>query len=148
MKSSSKLAARVMSAVTIIAALSMLIGCRSDSTVWKRDVLAPGGAWVATARTRQEGGFGSAWVETTVSVKRLDGSVNGGKPFDVLSYPGGGTISKAYVLSDQNADTDLQVTWSTPTVLQIYHRSNVNLDLEVVRFANIDISFRQGSSQP
>jgi hypothetical protein len=148
MKSSSKLAARVMSAVTIIAALSMLIGCRSDSTVWKRDVLAPGGAWVATARTRQEGGFGSAWVETTVSVKRLDGSVNGGKPFDVLSYPGGGTISKAYVLSDQNADTDLQVTWSTPTLLQIYHRSNVNLDLEVVRFANIDISFRQGSSQP
>jgi hypothetical protein len=114
----------------------------------KRDVLAPGGAWVATARTRQEGGFGSAWVETTVSVKRLDGSVNGGKPFDVLSYPGGGTISKAYVLSDQNADTDLQVTWSTPTLLQIYHRSNVNLDLEVVRFANIDISFRQGSSQP
>jgi hypothetical protein len=129
--------------VGALGALAMLLGC-SDPTVWKRDVLAPGGAWVATERTRQWGGFGSAWVETTVSVKRLDGTVNDGKPFDVLSYPGGGTISKAYVLSDQNADTDLQLTWSTPTHLQIYHRSNVDPDLEVVRFANIDITFQQG----
>ena len=147
MTSSSRLAARVMSAITGVAALAMLLGC-SDPTVWKKDVLAPGGAWVATARTRQWGGFGSAWVETTVSVKKLDGTVNDGKPFDVLSYPGGGAISKAYVLSDQNADTDLQLTWSAPTHLQIYHRSDVNPDLEVVRFADIDISFRQGSSQP
>jgi hypothetical protein len=93
------------------------------------------------------GGFGSAWVETTVSVKRLDWTVNRGKPFDVLSDPGA-VISKAYVLSDQNADTDLQLTWSAPTHLQIYHRSDASPDLEVVRFADIDISFRQGSSQP
>jgi hypothetical protein len=136
-----------MSAITSVAALAMLAGCNSDPTVWKKDVLAPGGAWVATARTRQWGGFGSAWVETTVSVKRIDGTVNRGKPFDVLSYPDG-MISKAYVLSDKNADTDLQLTWSAPTHLQIYHRSVVNPDLEVVRFADIDISFRQGSSQP
>lgn len=150
MTSSSRLAARVMLAITSVAALATLLGCsdQSDPTVWKKDVLAPGGAWVATAQTRQWGGFGSAWVETTVSVKRLDGRVNGGKPFDVLSYAGGGAISKAYVLSDQNADTDLQLTWSAPTHLQIYHRSDVNPDLEVVRFAGIDISFRQGSSQP
>ena len=136
-----------MSAITIVAALAMLPGCHGDPTVWKKDVLAPGGAWVATARTRQWGGFGSAWVETTVSVKKLDGTVNDGKPFDVLSYPGG-KVSKAYVLSNENADTDLQLTWSAPTHLQIYHRSRVNPDLEVVRFADIDISFQQGSSQP
>ena len=73
--------------------------------------------------------------------------MNRGKPFDILSYPGG-RISKAYVLSDENADTNLQLTWSAPTHLQIYHRSDVSLDLEVVRFADIDIIFRQGSSQP
>jgi hypothetical protein len=111
MISSTRLAVRRISSATALAALAILLACQSDSTVWKRDVLAPGGAWLATARTRQEGGFGSAWVETTVSLKKLDGTVNGGKPFDVLSYPGGGTISKAYVLSDQNADTDLQLTW-------------------------------------
>lgn len=144
---SSRFAARTRSAITSVAALLMLVACNSDTTVWKKDVLAPSGAWVATAQTRQWGGFGSAWVETTVSVKRLDGTLNRGKPFDVLSYPSG-MISKAYVLSDQNADTDLQLTWSAPTHLQIYHRSDINPDLEVVRFADIDITFRQGSPQP
>jgi hypothetical protein len=147
MTNASRFTARMISAITSVAALVMLSGCQGDPTVWKKDVPAPGGAWVATARTEQLGGFGSAWVETTVSVMKLDGTVNGGKPFDVLSYPGG-AISKAYVLSDENADTDLQLTWSAPTHLQIYHRSAVNPDLEVVRFADIDISFRQGSSQP
>jgi len=80
-------------------------------------VLAPGGAWVATARTRQWGGFGSAWVETTVSLRKLNGTVNRGKPFDILSYPSG-MISKAYVLSNENADTDLQLAWSGPTHLR------------------------------
>ena len=89
----------------------------------------------------------SAWVETTVSVRKLNGTVNRGIPFDVLSYPSG-RISKAYVLSDENVDTDLQLTWSAPTHLRIYHRSDVNPDLEVVRFADIDISFRQGWFPP
>jgi hypothetical protein len=143
----SKFGARMISAITSVAALAMLSGCQGDPTVWKKDVLAPGGAWVATARTWQWGGFGSAWVETTVSLRKLNGTVNRGKPFDILSYPSG-RVSKAYVLSDENADTDLQLTWSAPTRLQIYHRSDVNPDLVVVRFADIDINFRQSSSQP
>jgi hypothetical protein len=141
-----RLAARITSAITSVTALATLLGSHGD-TVRKKDVIAPGGAWVATAQTRQQGGFGSAWVETTVSVKKLDGTVNRGEPFDVLSYQGD-IVSKAYVLSNENADTDLQLNWSTPTHLQIYHRSAVNPDLEVVRFADIDISFRQGASQP
>ena len=147
MTSASRFAARMISAATSVAALALLSGCHNDPTVWEKDVLAPGGAWVATARTRQWGGFGSAWIETTVSLKKVNGTVNRGKPFDILSYPDG-KISKAYTLSDENADTDLQLTWSSPTHLQICHRSHVNLDLEVVRFADIDISFQQSSSQP
>lgn len=110
----SRLTARMISAATGVAALAMLSGCHNDPTVWEKDVLAPGGAWVATARTRQWGGFGSAWVETTVSLRKLNGTVNRGKPFDILSYPSG-MISKAYVLSNENADTDLQLAWSGPT---------------------------------
>lgn len=141
-----RVAIRTISAATVAAALAMLSGCNNDPTVWKKDVPAPGGAWVATARTRQWGGFGSAWVETTVSIRKLDGTVNRGKSFAVLSYPGD-RVSKAYVLSDENADTDLQLTWSGPTHLQIYHRTDVVPDLEVVRFADIDVSFRQGLCQ-
>src|SRR5260370_37137160 len=109
MTSASRFTARM---IAVITALAMLSGCQSDPTVWKKDVLPPGGAWVATARTEQEGGFGSAWVETTVRVKILDGTVNRGKPFDGLSYPGGGVISIAYVLSNEHGDKDLQLPCS------------------------------------
>jgi hypothetical protein len=128
----------------ILACFWMLVGCKAnvDPTVWKRDFACPSGAWVATARTYQWGGFGSAWVETTVSVKKLDGTVNHGKPFDVFSYPGGGTIPKTYVLSDANADTNLKIAWLTPTHLQIIHQTPIQPDLEVIRFSDIDISFK------
>lgn len=121
--------------------LATLAGCHSSPTVWKQDFRSPDGAWVATARTDQWGGFGSAWVETTVSIKKLDRTVNDGKPFDVFSYPGGSSIPKSYILSNENADQKLQIVWLTPHHLQISHLSPVNPDLAVVRFADIDISF-------
>ena len=124
-----------------VTGLVLLAGCYGSPTVWKQDVRSPDGAWIATARTEQEGGFGSAWVETTVSIRKVNRTVNRGKPFDVFSYPGGGSIPKSYALSNENADPDLQITWLTPRHLQITHRSPVSPDLEVVRFADIDISY-------
>jgi hypothetical protein len=110
--------------------------------VWKKEFRSPDGAWIATARTEQQGGFGSAWVETMVSIRKADGTVNRGKPFDIFSFPGGGRIPKTYVLSDENLDPDLQVRWVSPTLLHISHLSAVDPDLKVVRFANVDISFQ------
>ena len=131
-------------AATALAGAMVLPGCNSNSnpTVWRKDIRSPDGAWVATARTDQWGGFGSAWVETTVSIRKVDRTVHHGKPFDVLSYPGGGSIPKTYVLSDENADQDLNVVWLTPKHLGITHRSRVDPDLAVVRFSDIDISFQ------
>ncbi len=127
-------------------ALLLLSGCGYfyDPTVWVKDLRSPDGAWTATATTRQWGGFGSAWVETTVSIQKIDKTVNKGKPFDVFSYPGGGQIPKTYVLSPENADADLQVTWLTPNHLQIGHKSPVKADLAVIRFANVDVTFKPG----
>lgn len=119
-----------------------LIGCRYDPVVWKHDFRSPDGAWIATARTDQWGGFGSAWVQTSVSVRRVDGTVNQGKPFDVFSYAGGGKVPKTYVLSEENADTDLLITWLTPTHVQISHTPGIDPTLEVIRLSNLDISFR------
>jgi hypothetical protein len=61
--------------------------------------------------------------ETTVSIRRVNGTVNDGKPFDIFSYPGSGPIPKAYVLSDENANTYLQMTWLSPNHLQVDDRS-------------------------
>jgi hypothetical protein len=122
--------------------LGSFLGCHHDPTVWRKDFRSPDGAWVATARTKQWGGFGSAWVETTVSIQRIDGTVNHGKPFDVFSYPGGGKIPRTYVFSDENLDPDLRISWLAPTHLLIVHLSAIAPDLEVIRFSNVDISFR------
>jgi len=127
--------------VSAFTTLGLLMGCH-DPTVWKKDVRSPDGAWVAIARTKQWGGFGSAWIETTVSIQKLDGTVNRGKPFDVLSYPSSGPIAKAYVLSIENADPDLKMTWATPLHLEIAHRTPIDPDLAVVRFADVTISFK------
>jgi hypothetical protein len=83
------------------------------------------------------------WIR--VSIKKTDKTVNKGKPFDIFSYPGGGRIPKTYVLSSENADADLQVTWLTPTHLQIGHKSPVEPDLAVIRFANVDVTFVPGT---
>lgn len=127
---------------------SLLVGCRYDPTVWKQDFRAPGGAWIAKARTDQWGGFGSAYVATTVSLVRVDGTYNKGEAFDVFSYPGGGPIPKTYVLSDDNADRDLHLKWLTPTHLEVTHLSLVEQPtLEVIRFGNVDVTFRLSPSQ-
>jgi hypothetical protein len=39
--------------------LGSLLGCRYYPVVWKHDFRSPDGAWIATARTDQWGGFGS-----------------------------------------------------------------------------------------
>ena len=133
---------RVIFAATLgLGLLLVLAGCHSSPTVWKQEVRSPDGAWVATARTDQSGGFGSAWVETIVSIRKVDRTVNDGKPFDIFSYPGGGPIQKSYVLSNENADKELQIVWLTPRHIQITHLRLVTPDLAVVRFADIDISF-------
>ena len=55
-----------------------------------------------------------------------------------------GLIPKTYVLSPENADADLQVTWLTPTHLRIGPKPPVEPDLAVIRFANVDVTFVPG----
>ena len=141
---------RIQLIATLMAftAASSLVGCRYDPTVWKEDFRAPDGAWIAEARTDQWGGFGSAYVATTVSLIRGDGTYNKGKAFDILSYPGGGQIPKTYILSADNADRDLHLKWLTPTHLEITHLPPMEEPtLEVIRFGNVDVTLRLSPSQ-
>jgi hypothetical protein len=131
-----------------LTAVSSLVGCRYDPTVWKQDFRSPGGAWIAEARTDQWGGFGSAYVSTSVSLIRVDKTYNKGEPFDIFSYPGGGIIPKTYVLSNDNADQNLHIKWLTPTHLEVTCLSlSEEPTLEVIRFGNVDVTFRLSPSR-
>jgi hypothetical protein len=132
--------------IVLLAMFLPLIECRHDPTVWKMNLRSPDGAWLATARTDQYGGFGTASVETVVTLQKLNGTVNRGRPFDVLEYPGGGPIRNAYVLSDANGGVNLKLTWLTPTHLEIDYNGKIEPDLQVVKFGGVDISLRQISA--
>jgi hypothetical protein len=129
------------------AAFALAIGCLSchDPVVWKIELRSPDGAWLATAHTDQYGGFGSAWVETVVTLSKLDGTVNRGKPFDILEYPDGGPIHQSYTLSPENAGggVNLEMRWTTANHLEISYSGSLDTDLEVVRFGGVDISLLQ-----
>ena len=119
-------------------------------TVWKLDLPSPDGAWLATAQTEQCGGFGSAYVGTFVTLRKLDGTVNKGKPFAILDYPGGGPIQKSYVLSDSNAGggVNLRMKWLTAQHLEVDYSGTIEPNLQVVKFGGVDITLRQTSAEP
>lgn len=130
--------------IAFVAAL-ILSGCRQNPTVWRTELRSPNGAWTATVHTDQYGGFGSGYIDTTVSLKRMDGTINRGKPFDILEYPNGGPIHKAYRLSDDNAGggVDLKMKWLSNTHLEIDYSGTIDPDLQVVRFGGVEITLHQ-----
>jgi len=93
------------------------------------------------------GGFGSAWVGTTVSLKNLKGTVHQNDPYAILSYPDDGSIKHAYVLSDQNADTKLAIKWLDAAHLEVDYTGDTDPYLEVVRYGGVAIRLRVGSNQ-
>jgi hypothetical protein len=132
----------------ISVAFMLLTGCRNhpyDPVIWRTDLRSPDGAWLATAHTDQYGGFGSAYIDTVVTLKRLDGTINRGKPFDILEYPEGGPVRKAYTLSQENAGggVNLEMRWLTLNHLEIDYSGYLNPDLQVVRFGGVEITLHQ-----
>jgi hypothetical protein len=69
---------------------SGFLGCHDDPTVWRKDFRSPDGAWLATARTKQWGGFGSALVETTAWGREYYGVAR--RPRDSATLPRGLSI--------------------------------------------------------
>ncbi len=135
-----------MALFAVLAMFALWRGCRYDPVVWRTELRSPDGAWLATAYTDQEGGFGSASVETVVTLRRLNGTViNGDKPFDILEYPDGGPIHKAYTLSQENAGggVNLEMRWLSADHLEIDYSGKIDPDLQVARFGGVDITLHQ-----
>lgn len=121
-----------------------LCGCRADPppTIWKSDLRSPDNKWIATAFTIQNGGFGSASIDTVVELKSVSGTVNAGKPYEVLAFNCYGPAARAYTLSDENrgGTIHLDMRWTNPTHLAVTYDGRADVNLQVVRLADVNIS--------
>lgn len=143
MKIKTKFAALAISACILIS------GCQRAPTIWKAEAPSPDGLWLAIAQAEQNGGFGSASIDTTVGLKRTDGTVNSGHPTEVLEFFCQGPAPRPYVLDSANAGGTIGLTmkWLTPSHLEVTYNGKADLNLQVVKLAGIYISLRDLSKE-
>lgn len=112
-------------------------GCQDAATTWSAEARSPDGHWLATARTQQWGGPGTAYDATTVYLQQVMGSQ---------------ASTQVLVFSHQYATMNLKMEWVTPTHLDVTYGAStrpgdhVSLDFQVAKMSGIDISVRDLSS--
>jgi hypothetical protein len=128
----------------LLALCISVTGCRNVPTIWRAEFKSPDGAWLAIAHTEQDGGFGSAYIGTSVDLEATTGTVNKGKPFKVLDFDCPGPAPHPYVLDSANAGgtIDLRMKWLDPSHLEVTYNGKASVNLQVVKFAGITISLR------
>jgi hypothetical protein len=121
-------------------------GCRNAPIIWKAEARSPDGLWTASARTVQNGGFGTDSLNTVVYLKQTNRS---GPPTEVLEFSCRGPAPRPYVLDQANAGGTINLTmkWVTPSHLEVTYDNLPDLDFQVVKFGGIDISAVDLSSE-
>jgi hypothetical protein len=108
-------------------------GCQDVATTWSAEARSPDGLWLATARSQQWGGPGTAYDATVVYLKWIQGSQ---PPTQVLGF------------SHQYATMNLKMEWLTPTHLYVTYGpsarpgDHVSLDFQAIKCGGIEISVR------
>jgi hypothetical protein len=126
-------------------------GCRrptiDDLTIWKAEVRSPDGLLIASVRTIQNGGFGSAKIDTVVYLKQ---SFSSQPPVDVLDFDCHDAPRRPYVLDNANAGgtIDLTMKWVTPSHLQVTYDRHPDLYFQAVKAFGVNISVQDLSSEP
>jgi hypothetical protein len=122
-------------------------GCHDAPTIWTAEARSPDGLWIASARTIQNGGFGSAHIDTIVYLKWTRDS---NPPQEVLGFSCDGAAPRPYVLDNvANAGGTINLTmkWVTPSHLDVTYDKHPDLYFQVVKFAGIGISVHDLSSE-
>ena len=81
-------------------------GCQDSATIWSAEVRSPDGNWLAKAHTEQYGGPGTASVQTSVYLRRINGSQ---PPVEILEL----SNDSAY----PSGITSVDMNWVTPSRL-------------------------------
>jgi hypothetical protein len=136
-------ALRKSASLAAIAVCIVGLGCQmGDGTIWKAEVPSPDGLWVAIADTIQNGGFGTASIQTSVYLRRTHTSQ---RPMEVLGFWCEGPASRPYVLdnvSNAGGTIGLKMQWLSPSHLEVTYEGRASLEFQVVKYAGVDVSVR------
>jgi len=125
----------------------LVFGCAGAApTVWHEELPSPDGKWIAIAETQQGGGFGTAAILTTISLK---GTKISNAPQVVLGFSCDGPVPRPYTLdniANVGGTVDLKMQWVTPTHLDVTYRGHPDVYLQTVKLWGTDISLRNLSS--
>ena len=121
----------------------LLTACKptlDDLTVWRTKLASPDGQWIASARTIQNGGFGSAYVSTDVYLGQKGDATD---PQLILDFDCSGPVPHPYVLdntANRGGTIDLEMHWASARHLAITYRSSPTIDFQVVKYQGVEIT--------
>jgi hypothetical protein len=115
---------------SILAVCTLVSGCNDSAIIWSGESQSPSKNIVASASTEQQSGFGTAGVYTTVYLKQ-----NAQKPTAILVF----SNETAYPLGV----TAVDMTWVTPSHLNVAYKGNVNIEFQAIKCAGVEISIEK-----
>lgn len=132
--------------LTVLGVCFLATGC-APPTVWEAEAQSPNGDYIAIARTVQNGGFGSAEILTTVSLKPAHLP---NRPMEVLEFSCEGPVPRPYTLdniANAGGTIDLTMKWVTPSQLSVtYNGRGGTLEFQAVKYQGVGVSLNDVSS--
>ena len=123
-----------MRAFFVLATFALLVsGCGLGvRTIWSTQVKSPDGQWIASGRSELHSGPGNAAIQTGVYLKRADSSL---PEETILLFFNQTPGSKGAI--------KVKVSWLSPSHVQVTLSGHPDLDVQVIRYAGIDISIEE-----
>jgi len=118
---------RMLMISSILAICAFVSGCKDSAIIWSAESQSPDKHYVASARTEQYGGLGTAAVITTVYL-----SQSGHSPVEIFSL----SNESAYPLGI----TAVNMTWITPSHLSITYKGHATINFQAVKCAGVEIT--------
>jgi hypothetical protein len=120
--------------VLLLMVICIVVGCKNSQNVWSVQVKSPDGKMVATAKTSDESGPGTDFVQTTVY---LNWTSNKNSPTMILAFSDGPSGSDGM---------KVWLNWLTSNHLEVDYKGKRNFDFQAIKFGPVDISVRDLSS--
>jgi hypothetical protein len=115
----------------------LLSGCQDVRTIWSAEARSPDGYWLASARTIEHSGPGTAGRESSVYLKRVQDS---SPPLTILGF--------FHHENDPSTEINLAMKWVSATHLEVtYNGRAASLEFQAVKFDGVEISVRDISGE-